>query len=443
MGAKKVVIMGAAGRDFHNFNVIYRDKRDYEVIAFTATQIPDIDDRKYPAELAGKLYPNGIPIYAEDEIVELIQKHRIDEVVFSYSDISYDYVMSRAAVVNAAGADFKLLSVIGTMIESEKPVVAVCAARTGSGKSQTTRRICEILKEMGYKVVAVRHPMPYGDLVKQACQRFARIEDLKKYDCTIEEMEEYEPHINRGQVVYAGVDYGRILSEAEKEADIIVWDGGNNDTAFYKPDLLVTVADPLRPGHEMLYYPGGTNILLSDVVLINKVDTAHIDDINMVRDNVMMVNSDAVIIEGASPISVNRPDLIRDKKVLVIEDGPTLTHGEMTYGAGVIAAQKFGAEDIVDPRLYTVNSIAETFEKYPEIGALLPAMGYGEQQMKDLEETIARVECDTVVIATPIDLRRVIDIKQPSVRVSYELQEIGHPNLTDVLELKFGRKKRK
>lgn len=443
MGAKKVVIMGAAGRDFHNFNVIYRNNKDYEVIAFTATQIPDIDDRKYPAELAGKLYPNGISIYAEDEIVELIQKHRIDEVVFSYSDISYDYVMSRAAVVNAAGADFKLLSVIGTMIESKKPVVAVCAARTGSGKSQTTRRICEILKEMGYKVVAVRHPMPYGDLVKQACQRFARIEDLKKYDCTIEEMEEYEPHINRGQVVYAGVDYGRILSEAEKEADIIVWDGGNNDTAFYKPDLLVTVADPHRPGHEMLYYPGGTNILLSDVVLINKVDTAHIDDINMVRDNVMMVNSDAVIIEGASPISVDRPDLIRDKKVLVIEDGPTLTHGEMTYGAGVIAAQKFGAEDIIDPRPYTVNSIAETFEKYPEIGALLPAMGYGGQQMEDLEETIARVECDTVVIATPIDLRRVIDIKQPSVRVSYELQEIGHPNLTDVLELKFGRKKRK
>ncbi|MBD3168574.1 MAG: GTPase [candidate division Zixibacteria bacterium] len=441
MASKKVIIMGAAGRDFHNFNVIFRDNKDYEVVAFTATQIPDIEGRKYPAKLAGKLYPKGVPIHAEDEIVELIQKHDVDEVVFSYSDVSYDYVMSRAAVVVAAGADFKLLSATDTMIRSKKPVVAICAARTGSGKSQTTRRVCEILKEMGHKVAAIRHPMPYGDLVKQTCQRFAKIADLKKHNCTIEEMEEYEPHINRGQVIYAGVDYGVILEEAEKEADIIVWDGGNNDTSFYRPDVLITVVDPHRPGHEMLYYPGGTNVLLSDVVVINKVDTASFDDINLVRDNVMTVNPEAYIVEAASPITVDKPELILDKDVLVVEDGPTLTHGEMTYGAGVVAAQKYGAASLVDPRPYTVKSISETFEKYPEIGTLLPAMGYGDKQMKDLETTINRAKCDTVIIATPIDLRRVINIKKKTVRVGYDLQEIGHPNLEDILQAEFSKTK--
>ncbi|MBD3234556.1 MAG: GTPase [candidate division Zixibacteria bacterium] len=433
MAAKKVIIMGAAGRDFHNFNVIFRDNEDYEVVAFTATQIPDIDDRKYPAELAGKLYPKGIPIHPEDEIISLIRDNDIDEVIFSYSDISYDYVMARGAVVNAAGADFKLLSALDTMIESSKPVVSICAARTGSGKSQTTRRVCEVLKEMGLKVAAIRHPMPYGDLVKQTCQRFAEIEDLKKHDCTIEEMEEYEPHINRGQVIYAGVDYGVILREAEKEADVIVWDGGNNDTPFYKPDVYITVVDPHRAGHELLYYPGGTNVLLSDAVVINKIDTAAPDDVNLVRENVRAVNSEAVIIEAASPISVDDPDKILDKRVLVVEDGPTLTHGEMEYGAGVVAAEKFGAAELVDPRPFAVDSIEATYEKYPDIGTLLPAMGYGEKQMKDLETTINSSDCDTVIIATPIDLNRVIKIEKDTVRVQYDLQEIGSPNLKDVL----------
>ena len=443
MAAKKVIIMGAAGRDFHNFNVIFRDNKAYDVVAFTATQIPDIEGRKYPAKLAGKLYPKGIPISSEDEIVELIYKNEIDEVVFSYSDIPYDYVMSRAAVVIAAGADFKLLSAIDTMIKSKKPVVSICASRTGSGKSQTTRRVCEILKDMGLTVAAIRHPMPYGNLVKQTCQRFAKLSDLKKHGCTIEEMEEYEPHINRGQVIYAGVDYGVILTEAEKEADVIVWDGGNNDTPFYNPDVYITVVDPHRPGHEMLYYPGGTNVLLSDIIVINKVDTADIEDINLVRDNVRMVNPDAVIMEGASPITVDKPELITGKNVLVVEDGPTLTHGEMTYGAGVVAAQKFGAASLVDPRPYTVKSITETFRKYPDIGMLLPAIGYGEEQMKDLETTINRTKCDAVIIATPIDLRRVINIKKPTVRVGYDLQVIGHPNLEDILSKKFTKKTKK
>jgi len=429
MAAKRIVIMGAAGRDFHNFNVIYRDNKDYKVVAFTATQIPDIDGRRYPARLAGKLYPRGIPIHSEDEIVELIYKHGIDEVVFSYSDVSYNYVMSRAAVVVAAGADFKLLSATRTMLKSRKLVIAVCAARTGSGKSQTTRRVCEILKEMGLKVVAVRHPMPYGDLVKQTCQRFARLSDLKKHHCTIEEMEEFEPHINRGQVIYAGVDYGTILAEAEKEAEVIVWDGGNNDTPFYRPDIYITVVDPHRPGHESLYYPGGTNVLLSDIIIINKIDTANIEDINFVRENVTTVNPDAVIMEAASPITVDQPGLIRGKEVLVVEDGPTLTHGEMAYGAGVVAAQKFGAAKIVDPRPYMVKSIADTFKKYPNIGTLLPAMGYGTKQIRDLETTINRTKCQTVIIATPIDLRRIIKVNKPTVRVGYELQVIGHPNL--------------
>ncbi len=438
--AKKIIIMGAAGRDFHNFNVLYRDNEDYQVVAFTATQIPDIEGRKYPPELAGKLYPNGIPIEAEDDIIDLIKENNIDEVVFSYSDVPFHYVMTKAAVANAAGADFKLVSPADTMIKSNKPVIAVCAVRTGSGKSQTTRRVCEILKGLGHKVVAIRHPMPYGDLTKQISQRFATLDDLKKYECTIEEMEEYEPHINRGQVIYAGVDYGKILSEAEQEADIIVWDGGNNDTSFYRPDLLITVADPHRPGHELSYYPGMINVLLSDVIIINKIDTADLDNINMVRENVRSVNPDAIILEAASPITVEDPNLIEGKGVLVVEDGPTLTHGEMEYGAGVMAAEKFGAAELIDPRLYTVGSITETFEKYPDIGTLLPAMGYGEKQMKDLEATINKTYCDTVIIGTPIDLRRVIKIDKPTVRVGYDLQVIGRPNLEDILSKKFGKK---
>ncbi|MCP4632696.1 MAG: GTPase [candidate division Zixibacteria bacterium] len=443
MAAKKIIIMGAAGRDFHNFNVLYRDNKDYNVVAFTATQIPDIDGRKYPAKLAGKLYPKGIPIFEEDDIVDLIYKYEVDEVVFSYSDVSYNYVMSRAAVVTASGADFKLLSVIDTMITSKKPVVAVCAARTGCGKSQTTRRVIEILKEMGLKVAAIRHPMPYGDLVKQTCQRFAKLSDLKKHDCTIEEMEEYEPHIVRGNIIYSGVDYGEILKQAEKEADVIVWDGGNNDTSFYRPDIYITVVDPHRAGHELLYYPGGTNMLLSDVIVINKIDSADNEDILMVRDNARLVNPDAVIMEAASPLTVEDPSLITNKNVLVVEDGPTLTHGEMEFGAGVVAAEKYGAADLVDPRPWTVKSISETFEKYPEIGTLLPAMGYGEKQMKDLETTINKVDCDTVVIATPIDLRRIIKIKKPTVQVSYDLQVIGKPNLEDYLSEKFTKKSKR
>jgi len=440
MATRKIVIMGAAGRDFHNFNIKYRDNNDYQVVAFTATQIPDIEGRKYPAKLAGKLYPKGIPIRAEDDIIDLIQKYDVDEIIFSYSDISYNYVMSRASIVTAAGADFTLLSATDTMLKSNKPVVAICAARTGSGKSQTTRRVCEILRDMKLKVVAVRHPMPYGDIVKQTCQRYAKITDLKANDCTIEEMEEYEPHINRGQVIYAGVDYGMILAKAEKEADIIVWDGGNNDTPFFRPDVYITVADPHRAGHELLYYPGGINMLLADVIVINKIDTAHPEDINLVRDNARIVNPKAIVVEAASPITVDKPELITGKDVLVIEDGPTLTHGEMEYGAGVVAAGKYGASNLVDPRPFTVGSIKTTFTKYPDIGTLLPAMGYGDKQMKDLEATINKTKCDSVIIATPIDLRRIINIKKPTVRVGYELQEIGHPNLEDILNRKFGKK---
>lgn len=430
----RTIIMGAAGRDFHNFNLIYRDNERYQVVAFTATQIPDIEGRAYPAELAGDLYPEGIPIHDESDLFTLIRDLNVEEVVFSYSDISHEDVMHKASAVLAAGVHFKILGPDQTMIKSSKPVVAVGAVRTGCGKSQTTRRVAEILKNAGKKVVAIRHPMPYGNLVKQRVQRFASIEDLKKHDCTIEEMEEYEPHINSGTIVYAGVDYGAILKEAEQEADVILWDGGNNDMPFYKPDIFIVVADPHRPGHELSYYPGETNLLMANVVIINKIDTADVEDIDEVRWNISNYNPEATIIEAASPISVEDPGLIRNKVALVVEDGPTLTHGEMKYGAGIVAAEKFGAADIIDPRPYTVGTISETFEKYDDIGLLLPAMGYGTLQMRDLETTIEKAECDVVIIGTPIDLRRIINIKKPSVRVTYNLQEIGKPDLSDVLK---------
>ena len=434
MERKKILIMGAAGRDFHNFNTYYRDNEDYEVIAFTATQIPDIDDRKYPAELAGKLYPDGIKIYPEEELLDLIKKFDVDEVVFSYSDVPYDYVMSKGAMVNAAGANFTMMGSKRTQIKSSKPVVAVCAVRTGCGKSQTTRKVAKILQDQGKKVVAIRHPMPYGNLVEQKVQRFAELSDLDKHKCTIEEREEYEPHIVSGTVIYAGVDYEAILREAEKEADIILWDGGNNDLSFYKTDLLITVADPHRPGDELYYYPGEANLRAADVVVINKMDSADSEDIQIVRENIQAVNPEAVVIDGASPIFVEDYEKIKGKRVLVVEDGPTLTHGEMTYGAGVVAAEKFGAAELVDPRPYTVGTITETFEKYAEIGTLLPAMGYGDQQIKDLEDTINKTECDLVIIGTPIDLRKLVNINKPAVRVTYELQEIGRPNLDGVLD---------
>jgi predicted GTPase len=426
--------MGAAGRDFHNFNTFYRDNDDYQVMAFTATQIPDIEGRKYPAELAGELYPEGIPIRAENELGSLIAEHHVEEVVFSYSDVPHEYVMHISSMVNRLGPDFKLLGAARTMIESSKPVVAIGAVRTGCGKSQTTRRVAEILTEAGKQVVAIRHPMPYGDLTKQKVQRFETLEDLKKHDCTIEEMEEYEPHINRGTIVYAGVDYEAILKEAEKEADVILWDGGNNDLPFYKPDIMITVVDPHRPGHETTYYPGEANLLMADAVVINKIDTANIENIEFVRTSIRESNPDAVVVDAASPLKVENPDHIAGKRALVVEDGPTLTHGEMQYGAGVVAAQKFGAAELVDPRPYTVGRITETFETYPDIGNLLPAMGYGAQQMQDLENTINHTECDVVIIGTPIDLRRIIDIKHPTVRVTYDLQEIGEPDLRHVLK---------
>ena len=436
---KRIVIIGAAGRDFHNFNTFYRDNEKYEVVAFTATQIPNIEGRKYPAVLAGKLYPNGIDIYPESELPKLIKKFDVDEVVFAYSDVPYPYVMHKAAQVNALGADFKLMGMKTTQVKSTKPVVGICAVRTGSGKSQTTRRVSKILIDLGYKVAAIRHPMPYGDLAKQRVQRFADYSDLDKHECTIEEREEYEPHIDNGVIVYAGVDYEAILREAEKEVDIVLWDGGNNDFSFYKTDLLITVADPLRPGHEMAYYPGETNIRDADVVVINKVDTAKPEDVVSVRDNVYSVNPNAIIIEGASPIFVDNPDAIRGKRVLVVEDGPTLTHGEMKFGAGYVAARRYGAREIVDPRPFAVGTIAETYKKYPNTGTILPAMGYGEQQVRDLEATIAAADVDLVVIGTPIDLTRVMKINRPSERVRYDLEEIGKPTLEDILTKKFGK----
>ncbi len=434
MSFKNILIMGAAGRDFHNFNVVYRDNKDYNVVAFTATQIPNIHGRVYPAELAGKLYPKGIKIYDESELVDLIKKLKVDEVVFSYSDVPFNYVMTKASIVNAAGASFKLLGAPETMIKSTKPLIAVLAVRTGSGKSQTSRKIVSLLRSAGKKVVAIRHPMPYGDLVKQKVQRYGSLEDLKKYECTIEEIEEYEPHIALGGVIYAGVDYEAILREAEKEADVILWDGGNNDTSFYKADVTFTVVDPHRPGHELCYYPGNTSLRMADAAIINKIDSADAKNILAVRNNIRQINPEAVIIDGASPIFVSNPEIIKGKRVLVVEDGPTLTHGEMEYGAGTIAAMNYGAKEIVDPRPYTVKSITRTYEKYPKIGVLLPAMGYGDDQIKDLEETINKTECDSVVIGTPIDLGRILKINKPSTRVMYELQEVGGNTVESVLK---------
>jgi predicted GTPase len=437
MARVKTIIMGAAGRDFHNFNVVYRQDDRYEIVAFTATQIPNIDGRRYPAALAGPLYPDGIPIHDESELPDLIRAHGAQEVVFAYSDVPYNYVMERCSIVNAAGADFRLLGAAQTMLRSTKPVVAVCAVRTGSGKSQTTRRIAAILRSMGLKVAAVRHPMPYGDLAKQAVQRFASLEDLARHECTIEEIEEYEPHIVSGTIIYAGVDYGAILEQAQAEADVVIWDGGNNDTPFYRPDLHLVVADPLRLGNELTYYPGETNLRMADVVVINKVDSADMHAVNRLRTNIRRVNASAQIVEAASPLTVDHPARITGKRVLVVEDGPTLTHGEMKFGAGMVAAMKFGASEIVDPRPYTVGSITETFRKYPDIGTLLPAMGYGEQQVADLQATIAQVPCDVVVIGTPIDLNRLITIRQDTARVTYDLQEIGKPDLPEVIAAKL------
>jgi len=441
MKKRRVIIMGAAGRDFHNFNTYFRGNDMYEVVAFTATQIPDIDGRKYPAQLAGKQYPKGIPIFAEAELLTLIKKNKVDLVVFSYSDVTHERVMHNASKVNAAGADFMLMGKDNTVVKTKKPLITICAVRTGCGKSQTTRAVIKALKEKGLKAVAIRHPMPYGDLVAQKVQRFATIADLKKHKCTIEEMEEYEPHIAMGGVIYAGVDYEAILKEAEKEADVIIWDGGNNDIPFYTSDkaLNIVIVDPHRPGHEVSYYPGETNVYHADVFVINKIDTADFSDIQEVRENIHTLNSKAVIIDGASPVFIDKPELVADKKVLVVEDGPTLTHGEMKYGAGIIAAEKFQAAELVDPRKWAVGTIKETFEKYPEIGTLLPAMGYGEQQMKDLEKTINATKCDSVIIATPIDLTRIIKINKPYAKVSYELQEIGQPTIKSVID-KFLKK---
>jgi predicted GTPase len=436
----RTLIMGAAGRDFHNFNVFFRDNPEYKVVAFTATQIPDIDSRTYPAALAGKLYPNGIPISPESDLLKLIRDHRVDQVVFAYSDVPHEYVMHKASMVLAAGADFRLMGEKSTQIKSCKPVVSVCAVRTGAGKSQTTRRVSLILRGMGFTVAAIRHPMPYGDLVKQEVQRFAEYADLDKHECTIEEREEYEPHIDNGVIVYAGVDYGKILRQAEQEVDIILWDGGNNDFSFYVSDLKIVVADPHRPGHESGYHPGETNIRGADVVVVNKVDTADPQAVAKVNENVRRLNPAAILIQAASPLLVEKPELIKGKRVLVIEDGPTLTHGGMAYGAGFVAAERFHASKIVDPRPYAVGSIKTTFEKYPNTGPILPAMGYGEAQMRDLEATIEKADVDLVIVATPIDLTRVISIRKPFQRVRYELQEIGTPTLEDILRQKFSGK---
>ena len=436
MKSKNVIIIGAAGRDFHNFNTVYRDNEQYKVVAFTAAQIPDIDNRRYPVELAGSLYPEGIPIYTQDRLSELIRKLDVDECAFSYSDVHYQSVMAVSALVNAAGADFRLLGPKHTMLKSVKPVISVCAVRTGCGKSQTARKVIEVLMANGLKVIAVRHPMPYGDLAAQQVQRFAAVEDLKKHACTIEEMEEYEPHVIRGNVIYAGVDYGAILGEAEQDpdgCDVILWDGGNNDFPFYQPDLAITVLDPHRAGHELSYYPGEVNLRMADVAIINKVDSAEPASILRVESNIGLVNPDAVVIKADSHITVDDESVIRDKRVLVVEDGPTLTHGEMRLGAGIIAAQRFGAKEIVDPRPYLVGKLAVTFRAYPDIGPLLPAMGYGEQQLHDLEATINKTDCDSVIIGTPIDLSRIINIQKPVTRVNYDLKELGTPNLETVL----------
>ncbi len=439
MKPDRVLIMGAAGRDFHNFNVYFRENSAYEVIAFTATQIPNIDGRTYPAELAGKLYPSGIPIYPEDQLESLIESERIAQVIFAYSDIRHTYVMHVASRVLVAGADFRLMGLGSTLLESTKPVVSVCAARTGSGKSQTSRKVASILRELGHKLAVVRHPMPYGDLAAQAVQRFSSYEDLDRYDASIEEREEYEPHLAQGSVVYAGVDYEAILREAEKEVDIVLWDGGNNDLPFFKSDLAIVVVDPHRPGHELNYHPGEANVRAADLIVINKIDTAAEEDIETVRENVATLNPEAQVIEAASPIQVDDPDAIRGKRVIVVEDGPTLTHGEMAFGAGWIAARRYGAEEIVDPRPFAQGTIKQTYAKYPTTGAVLPAMGYGSEQMDELEQTINSSDAEIVVIGTPIDLGQLLDLNKPYQNVRYDLEEIGEPRLPEILEARFGR----
>lgn len=434
---KNIIIIGAAGRDFHNFNTYYRDNENYNVVAFTAAQIPDIDNRNYPYELAGELYKSGIPIYAQDKLASLIKEYNVDECIFSYSDVKYKDLMNISAIVNEAGADFKLLAPNKTMIKSNKPVISVCAVRTGCGKSQTSRKVIEILMEKGLKVVAIRHPMPYGKLEDQIVERFAEVSDLEKYNCTVEEMEEYEPHIVRGNVIYSGVDYEKILNAAENDpdgCDVILWDGGNNDFSFYKPDLALTVVDPLRPGDEINYYPGEVSLKSADIAIINKIDSATIEGIETVTKNIKDLNEKAQIISAESKITVDNPELIKGKKVLVVEDGPTLTHGCMKIGAGTVAAKRFGASELVDPRQYTVGKLSETFKIYKDIGTLLPAMGYSEEQLKDLEETINNTECDSVVIGTPIDLSRIININKPVTRVYYDLDEKSDLNLEKVLE---------
>jgi predicted GTPase len=433
------IIMGAAGRDFHNFNVYFRNNESYDVIAFTATQIPGIEKRSYPPELAGPKYPKGIPIFPEAKLPELVKKHSVTEVVFAYSDVSHDYVMHQASLALSCGADFRLMGPSTTMLKAKVPVVSICAVRTGSGKSQTSRKVALTLKKLGFRVAVIRHPMPYGDLTKQVWQRFATYEDLERHECTIEEREEYEPHIANGMVVFAGVDYARILAEAEKEADVIVWDGGNNDLPFYHPNLHIVVADPHRPGHELAYYPGEANLRMADIIIVNKVDTANPEGIETVLKNAKAVNPTALIIEASSPITTDDPTRVKGKRVLVVEDGPTLTHGNMAYGAGVIAARKLGASELVDPRPYAVGSIVNTFEKYPHLGPLLPAVGYGKAQIGELEDTINKTPCDLVLIGTPIDLRRVLHIDKPAVRVKYSLQELSTPTLEDVLKERVPR----
>ena len=437
MKKQNIIIMGAAGRDFHNFNVFFRNNEDYQVKAFTATQIPDIAGRKYPAQLSGPNYPEGIPIFPEEDLPDLIRRYNIDQVILAYSDLPHQYVMERASFVLSEGPDFRLMGPKNTMLKAKVPLVSVCAVRTGSGKSQTTRKVTQILREMGKKVVVIRHPMPYRDLAKQIWQRYETYHDLDLYQCTIEEREEYEPHIDLGNIVYAGVDYGEILQRAEKEADVIVWDGGNNDIPFYQPDLQIVVTDPHRVGHETTYYPGAVNLRMADIVVINKIDTANSDNIAQLRTNIHSLAPEAILIEAASPIQVDQAETIRGKKVIVVEDGPTLTHGEMKFGAGVVAAQKYGAKEIIDPRPFAVGSIKETYQKYPLIGTLLPAMGYGQEQIKELEATINNSDAELVIIGTPIDLSRVMRIDKKYVRVRYELQEIGKPDLKEVLQKKF------
>jgi predicted GTPase len=440
MAQENVIIMGAAGRDFHNFNTYFKDNPDYRVVAFTAAQIPNIEGRRYPPSLAGEAYPEGIPIYPEARLADLIVEHDVSQVIFAYSDVTHEYVMHKASLAVATGADFRLMGLRNTQLRSEKPVVSVCAVRTGCGKSQTSRRVHDILQDLGYRVAVIRHPMPYGDLAKQAVQRFANYDDLQKANCTIEEREEYEPHLRQGSIVYAGIDYETILRQAEKEADIILWDGGNNDLPFYVSDYHIVLVDPLRPGHERKYYPGEANVIAADAIVINKMDSANEADVQVVKANINDLNPDAVVVEANSPISVDDPEAIRGCRVLVIEDGPTLTHGGMSFGAGWTAAKRLGAGEIVDPRPFAVGSILETYEKYPNVGKIIPAMGYSTDQIHELEETINRADADLVLIGTPIDLGRLLKINKPSQRVRYELEVISRPTLAELLERKFGKK---